>query len=69
MDVRLGSLPDMTPTEYLIRTVSSGEAHPRQIDILLLMTVLEEFRDLSVRPEVDRRLRIQQYRRLCETGD
>jgi hypothetical protein len=52
VDVRVGSLPNMTPTEYLITLVAAGEAHPRQVDVLLLMTVLEEFRDLGVRSEV-----------------
>ncbi len=52
IDVRLGSLANMTPTEYLIRLVSAREADPKQVDMLLEMVVLEEFRDLSVRPEV-----------------
>jgi hypothetical protein len=52
VDVRVGSLPNMTPTEYLIRLVAAGEHDPTQVDVLLLMTVLEEFRDLSVRSDV-----------------
>lgn len=52
VDVRVGSLPNITPTEHLIRLVAAGEHDPKQVNVLLLMTVLEEFRDLSVRPGV-----------------
>lgn len=50
--VQLGSLPNITATESLIKLIAAGGQSPRQIDMLLAATVLEEFRGLGVRDEV-----------------
>ena len=52
IDVQIGSLPNLTTTELLIKLVAAGAESPRQIDMLLTATVLEEFRGLGVRDEV-----------------
>jgi hypothetical protein len=55
-EVVLGSLPNMTMTEVLIKLIAAGEQSPRRVDVLLFATVLEEFRGLGVREEVVRLL-------------
>jgi hypothetical protein len=52
VDVRVGALPNMTPTEYLIRFVYAATRRPSWVNVLLAMPVLEEFRDVGVRPEI-----------------
>jgi hypothetical protein len=52
IDVHIGSLPNLTAPELLIRLVVAGETSPRQVDILIGSAVLEEFRGLGVRDEV-----------------
>ncbi|MGA9768323.1 MAG: hypothetical protein WBV94_04730 [Blastocatellia bacterium] len=51
-DVRLGSLPNITMTEVLIRLIVAGEQSPRQTNAMIAAVVLEEFRGLGVRREV-----------------
>ncbi|MGB9179934.1 MAG: hypothetical protein WCB68_11875 [Pyrinomonadaceae bacterium] len=51
-DVILGSLPNMTNAEVLIKLVAAGERSPRQVDVLLGAAILEEYRGLGVREEV-----------------
>jgi len=48
--VRLGSLPNLTMTELVVKLVA-GESPPRGIDVVLLGLVLEEWRALGVRDE------------------
>jgi hypothetical protein len=55
-NVILGSLPNMTMTEVLFKLIDAGEQSPRQVDVLLFATVLEEFRGLGVREEVGKLL-------------
>lgn len=50
--VNLGSLPNLTMPEAMIKLVAAGESNPRQVDVLLLSAVLEEFRGLSIRDEI-----------------
>lgn len=52
IDVRLGALPNMTMTEFLIKLIAGAERIPRQVDIFLAAAVLEEFRAVGVREEV-----------------
>lgn len=51
-DVRLGSLPNITMTEVLIKLIAAGEKSPRQTNAMIGAVVLEEFRGLGVRQEV-----------------
>lgn len=51
-NVILGSEPNITMTELLIKVVASGEQSPRQCDVLLDAAVLEEYRGLGVRDEI-----------------
>jgi hypothetical protein len=50
--VNLGSLPNLTMPEAMIKLVAAGESSPRQVDVVLLSAVLEEFRGLSIRDEI-----------------
>ncbi len=52
VEVRLGSLPNLSIAEMLIRFVSAGEQTPRRADALLAAVVLEQFRTVGVREEV-----------------
>jgi hypothetical protein len=52
IQLRQGSLPNLTPTEGLVRLAMAGEAAPSRIDAVLFCEVLEEFRGLSVRDEM-----------------
>lgn len=52
VEVRLGSLPNLSLAEMLIRFVSAGEQTPRRADVLLAAVVLEQFRTVGVREEV-----------------
>ncbi len=52
VQVNVGSLPNLSAPELLIRLVAAGEASPRQVDVLVASVVLEEFRGLGVRDEV-----------------
>jgi hypothetical protein len=52
VSVNLGSLPNITAPELLVRLVAAGECSPRQADILVASAVLEEFRGLGIRDEV-----------------
>jgi hypothetical protein len=52
IDVRLGSMPNLTPTEGLVRLVLAAEAAPPRVGALLCCEVLEEFRGLSIRDEL-----------------
>jgi hypothetical protein len=54
IDVNLGSLPNITAPELLIQLVAAGEKSPRQVDILVAAVVLEEFRGLGIRDEVEK---------------
>lgn len=54
VEVNIGSLPNLTMPELLIKIVAAREAHPRQADIVIASAVLEEFRGLGVRDEVAR---------------
>ena len=51
-DVRLGSLPNITMTEVLIKLIAAAEQSPRQTNAMIAAVVLEEFRGLGVRQEV-----------------
>ena len=51
--VRLGGLGSLRVPEMLIRFVAASELH-RKPDVLVLALLLDEFRELSVRPEVAR---------------
>jgi hypothetical protein len=50
--VNLGSLPNLTMSEAMIKLVAAGESSPRQVDVVLISAVLEEFRGLSIRDEI-----------------
>lgn len=52
IEVRLGSLPNLSMAEMLIKFVNAGEQKPGQADCLLVMVVLEQFRTVGVREEV-----------------
>ncbi|HST23944.1 MAG TPA: hypothetical protein VLR90_22745, partial [Blastocatellia bacterium] len=52
LDVRLGSLPNITMTEVLIKLIVACEQSPRHTNAMIAAVVLEEFRGLGVRQEV-----------------
>ncbi|HEV7681993.1 MAG TPA: hypothetical protein VGO68_07720 [Pyrinomonadaceae bacterium] len=52
INVNLGSLPNITAPELLVRLIAAGERSPRQADILVASAVLEEFRGLGIRDEM-----------------
>lgn len=60
--VRLGSLPNITPTESLIQLVAAHQHNPSQADILVLCSVLEEMRNVGVRDEVEKLARQENTR-------
>jgi len=54
VEVKIGSLPNLTMPELLIKMVAAREASPKQGDIVVASAVLEEFRGLGIRDEVAR---------------
>lgn|GEM_PF-4536022 len=50
--VILGSEPNMTMPEVLIKLVAAAEQSPRQCDVLLEAAVLEEYRGLGIREDM-----------------
>lgn len=57
VEVRLGSFPNITPTETLIELVAAHENRPGHVDKLVLCSVLEEMRNVGVRDEVEKMAR------------
>lgn len=51
IEVRLGSLPNMTMPEFVITLIAAGE-QPGSVDVLVGSLVLEEWRGLGVREEL-----------------
>lgn len=60
VEVHLGSLPNLTMSELLIRVVAAGERRGNRIGMVVAMGVLAEFRSVSVRPDVLRQSREQE---------
>jgi hypothetical protein len=54
VEVHLGSLPNLTMAELLVRVVANGERARNRIGFVVAMGVLAEFRSVSIRPEVMR---------------
>ena len=52
ISVRVGSLPNLTMTELLVKLVAAGEDSPHGVDVVLLGLVLEEWRGLGIRDNV-----------------
>lgn len=52
VQVRLGSLPNLTMTEFLVRLVAAGEETSHPVDLLVAGIVLEEWRNVGMRDEV-----------------